>query len=1679
MRLHKPFSTLAVVLAFACALPLAGCKGKPGSSAILATVEIEASLSPTCVVFEVSSQGSVRFTQTLAVEASKKQLKIGIEQGDLPGTVQLRAFASHSANGCDQPRLVLSASKTVDGTFPTGGLGQATLTITAAPPQDLDADGDTHVAATAGGDDCNDNDGTIHPGASQSCTSSADTDCNGQAGCLDAACASQGICASGATSLAFNTNPITAAPGSCAGPVTVGLRNAANMPVAATAPVTVTFTTQPTGISFWSDSACTSPAIAQTIATNQSAATVYFSGPNVGSYLLDAAAPALTGAQQTETLSATSASKLAFSSPPRTVVAGACSAELDLETRDANDARVPVVNAMQVALTASQSGVAFYADATCATALPGNVLPFAAGTSSAKFYAKATASLATMVTASFTGLTPATQALTVTADAATHLVFVTQQMGVASSQCSGAVLMEARDAFDNPAPPPNGQTISMSETGVTGFSFFTDASCTTALTGALPFTTGTAQAHFYFQGSTAGTATMTADASPAFTPIVQDAVIGVGPPASLVFTSGPQSAPSVTCSSAPVVVQVRDATGNPVTVTGAAIAVTLSAAPGAGFTFYADAGCATALTGNLLSIPAGTSSASFWFKGASVGPVVVTAASTPLMQDMQTESIVAGPPTQLVFSSPARTSPAGQCTQFDLAAQDSQGNAATVGAATVITLASTPATVNFFNAPGCALASAATSVTMPANAGTVSFYASGTTVGAPQLTATAPFGPVDQTFTVEGGAPTALAITTPQHLGVLSGVCSGAITLELHDAFGNVTNAPVQTDITLASGATVPLTFYPGSSCSGSPLSGTASIGTGSSSITVSFIGSKAESFTLSFTSGTLTPASQPASISAGAATQLVFTTPSRFGVAAGLCSPVVTIERRDAAGNPVGGPALSLNVTAGGSAALFTDSNCLTGAGGLANFGAGMSGTDLYFKDAVAEGFSLGANGAGVGSASQMESVTGGGPSQLVYLTGTQSVDAGVCSGVVTVQRQDMGGNPSSPSSATTVGLSWGGTGTMGFFSDPTCATSLTGNAFDIQANQSSGQFYFASNTAETNNLTASANLLSPAIQQEVIRPGPAVKLAFSTTAQTVDALVCSAAAVSVQSQDTFGNAANPASATSVSLTASGSASPGTFSTTPTSCSPTVTSVPITGNTASFYFFGATSGTLTIGAQASGLGAMVTQDETVRAAPAKQLTLASTASPAEAGACAAVTVTRRDQNGNPTAPNNATTVTLSVLPATGLSFFSDSGCTNAASTVSIASGQAATTYYLKGITGGTGTSALTYSLGATAPGLSAGALDFDILQMVRRGTVTLANNSNTGTGTVLPAIPSGDISRTFLVYQGSDISTRQDRDDVECHLTSASGTVTVNCTRQGNPGAGASPAVTITWQTVSSAHDASVAGGFTVQHVTGTFANNATNNPVSTTISTVDTAKTFVISGTSEGGATNRAVGFMTTELGPSGVQLTQGGGGNKFVNDGTFAYEVVTMNGATVNRGTLVPSTTTGGTFTAPAASPDLTRTALLYSARTDDSGAGADAMCKRRFRGAVTSTSLLTFTRGNGVGGNCTNNNVEAISWEELIFPSGTLVQPVTVTVNGTSTSGSGALNSPVDTTRTVLFMGGHGPGGASAGETGYMTSDSLGAAVGTPTFASASSVGVSRPLLVTDATVYTVFAVELDP
>ncbi len=204
----------------------------------------------------------------------------------------------------------------------------------------------------------------------------------------------------------------------------------------------------------------------------------------------------------------------------------------------------------------------------------------------------------------------------------------------------------------------------------------------------------------------------------------------------------------------------------------------------------------------------------------------------------------------------------------------------------------------------------------------------------------------------------------------------------------------------------------------------------------------------------------------------------------------------------------------------------------------------------------------------------------KLALISAPQTVQAGRCSGLVTVETQDPMGNAINAGVRTTINLTATPGTNFGFYTDSACLMSTT--SLTLQANRRSTTFYFRGTVAQPVQITASATDWLSATQTETITPAPASVLAFVTSPQTVPAGGCSGTA-ELESRDSFNNP-SPVS-TPVRVTLSGDAAAGFSFFSDSACATaTPEAVFVTNMTrARFYFKGRTGGTFSLSGSAFG----------------------------------------------------------------------------------------------------------------------------------------------------------------------------------------------------------------------------------------------------------------------------------------------------------------------------------------------------------------------------------------------------------------------------------------------------------------------------------------------------------------
>jgi hypothetical protein len=316
------------------------------------------------------------------------------------------------------------------------------------------------------------------------------------------------------------------------------------------------------------------------------------------------------------------------------------------------------------------------------------------------------------------------------------LAFTTAPQALTAGTCSAATTVQLQDSAGNPVNATSLTQVSLTSTS-NGNTFYSDA-CVTVVTS-VSIAQGANSATFYFRDTVAGGPTLTAS-SATLMPATQVETITAGPADILTYVSGNQQTGTVGAAmSAPFVVEVTDAFGNPV----AGTTVTFAATGGGGSVVPANG--VSGVNGRVSSAATlGTRAGADTFSAGSMGlmgsPVVFTATAA------------AGAAFQLAFASSPQTVVASTCSgAATVQVQDSFGNPVTVTAATTIDLSSTSKTM-LFSTNSCA--TAASTATVGAGQSTATFYFSDPTAGMPTITAASTgLKSATQVETISAGTP--------------------------------------------------------------------------------------------------------------------------------------------------------------------------------------------------------------------------------------------------------------------------------------------------------------------------------------------------------------------------------------------------------------------------------------------------------------------------------------------------------------------------------------------------------------------------------------------------------------------------------------------------------------------------------------------------------------------------------------------------------------------------------------------------------------------------------------------------------------------------------------------------------------------------------------------------------------
>jgi hypothetical protein len=318
------------------------------------------------------------------------------------------------------------------------------------------------------------------------------------------------------------------------------------------------------------------------------------------------------------------------------------------------------------------------------------------------------------------------------------LAFSTTAQTFSPGQTSQPITVQLQDSNGNALKASNDVTISLSSSAGT-LAQLLDTTGKPLTSPSITIAAGASSASFKYESTLDGKAILTASlqAYGAFNapPLSATQQETIQEASALAFTTSRQTVTAGQTSGV-VTVQLRDNNGNPATAPSGGTTIDLS---GVSTTFLNTNGNPLPTSNGfaILSIAAGSNSASFKFTTTHAGPDTISASVPGAFSATQTETVNAGSPTALAFQTPAQSLLAGAASgSIIVELTDKYGNAALAGSGGVkVNLSTTSSGGLFLSAGGSPLASPSVAIT--AGAGSAIFEYQDTKAGTPTLTAAA------------------------------------------------------------------------------------------------------------------------------------------------------------------------------------------------------------------------------------------------------------------------------------------------------------------------------------------------------------------------------------------------------------------------------------------------------------------------------------------------------------------------------------------------------------------------------------------------------------------------------------------------------------------------------------------------------------------------------------------------------------------------------------------------------------------------------------------------------------------------------------------------------------------------------------------------------------------------------
>jgi hypothetical protein len=813
----------------------------------------------------------------------------------------------------------------------------------------------------------------------------------------------------------------------------------------------------------------------------------------------------------------------------------------------------------------------------------------------------------------------------VTKDVFTTAAFVT----TSSSSATQPFTVALEDSLGNFATSATATTLNLTSTSA-GRLFATSSGGASTTSVVIP--AGSSTATIYYGDTVVGTPTLTVS-STGLMNITQTEKVSA---TKLIITTAPFTDPTNGSPTQAVTVQMQ--LGSGVATTSATATTITLASTSSGAIFATSTGGASVTTVTLL---ANTSSVTFYYGDTKVGSPTITTSATNATNGTQSETVVAGPGTHLIFTTSSFSTPAsippGQ--PFTVTLEDAYGNATTSASATTITLASSSVAGSFAATAG---GTTVTSVVLASNTSSITAYYGDTVTGTPTLTASAPgLTSGTQVETVTAGSGSHLVFTTPPASSYAAGA-SIAVSVSVEDGFGNVVTGSTDTvSLALSTGS------FAAGTTSVAEINGTANF-TGLKITTAGTYTITANDTTNAAVNSATTSSF---AVTSAAANKLVITTGAINATANSAATQALTITLEDTYGNAAtNAAATTINLSSSSAGASFAS---LSGGTAITSIvlPANTSSVSLFYGDTKAGSPTITVSATALTNGTQVETIVASAAFKLVITSSALNfVATNSPTKQFTVTLEDAYGNLATNATATTLNLSsTSGAGVFALLSGG--GSVLTAS---LPANTSTLNLFYGDSKAGSPTITVASSGLTSGSQSETVTAGTPAKFAITSGTFNDPASGTATQAVTVALEDTYGNITTRSTATTVTLASSSSGA--LFASSPGGSSIGTTSIPANNSSVTVYYADTKAGTPTL--TASGGFTSGTQADTITALAGTNLAISSSAFTAtvSTSATTAFTVTLEDIYGNATTSATATTVSLSSSSAAGIFATSPNG---------------------------------------------------------------------------------------------------------------------------------------------------------------------------------------------------------------------------------------------------------------------------------------------------------------------------------------------------------------------------------------------------------------------------------------